>query len=162
MKTAAVAFVAGLVFAIGLGVSGMTNPQKIISFLDVAGTWDPSLAFVMIGAVGVHIGPARWALRARRPIWANAFALPTSRAIDTRVLVGAAIFGLGWGTSGYCPGPALVAVVNRSASTVTFVASMILGTLCFHWLQWTRVRLFQTWSEPGAPAPEGKVRSPSV
>jgi hypothetical protein len=127
MRALASAFFAGIVFAIGLGLSGMTNPGKVIGFLDVAGHWDPSLAFVMAGAIVVHVGAARWALRAPRPLWAGAFALPASTSIDAQLVVGAALFGLGWGIAGFCPGPALVDLVAPSTSVVTFVSAMIAG-----------------------------------
>jgi uncharacterized protein len=131
MKQLALAFVAGIVFALGLGVSGMTDPEKIIGFLDVAGRWDPSLALVMVGAIGVHAGVARWALRAPRPLWSNTFALPRRRDIDPSLVAGAALFGLGWGAAGYCPGPALVDLAAPSPSQVMFVAAMLAGTVLF-------------------------------
>jgi uncharacterized membrane protein YedE/YeeE len=131
MRKLAVAFVCGLVFAVGLGVSGMTNPEKIIGFLDVTGRWDPTLAFVMAGAVGVHMGVAQWARRAARPLWSNTFAIATRSRIDRPLLVGAALFGLGWGVVGYCPGPALVDLGAPSTTLVLFVAAMVAGTLAF-------------------------------
>jgi uncharacterized membrane protein YedE/YeeE len=131
MKQLALAFVAGVVFAIGLGLSGMTNPEKIIGFLDVAGHWDPSLALVMVGAIGVHAGVARWALRAPRPLWSGAFALPRRRDIDASLVTGAALFGLGWGAAGYCPGPAVVDLAVPSPGRILFVAAMIVGILSF-------------------------------
>src|ERR1019366_5337714 len=109
MKGRFVPFLLGVVFALGLGISGMTDPRKIIAFLNVAGAWDPSLAFVMIGAVAVHFGFAQWALRAKKPAWAPAFFLATKTTIGAPLVTGAAIFGLGWGAAGYCPGPAVVA-----------------------------------------------------
>jgi uncharacterized protein len=131
MKQLALAFLAGLVFAVGLGISGMTDPEKIIGFLDVTGRWDPSLVFVMIGAIGVHVGVAQWALRAERPLWSKTFAFPPRLGIDGSLLAGAAIFGLGWGAAGYCPGPALVDLSAPTASRVTFVAAMIAGIVVF-------------------------------
>jgi uncharacterized membrane protein YedE/YeeE len=129
MKPVVVAFFAGILFAIGLGVSGMTDPEKVLGFLDVGGSWDPSLAFVMAGAVGVHAIAARLALRASRPVWSDRYFLPTRRAIDLPLIAGAAIFGLGWGIAGYCPGPAIVNLVAPSPGLATFVLSMALGTL---------------------------------
>jgi uncharacterized protein len=131
MKQLASAFVAGLVFAIGLGVSGMTNPDKVIGFLDVTGQWDASLAFVMAGAIAVHVVAAQWALRARRPLWTVAFTIPRSTRIDAPLVVGAGIFGLGWGIAGFCPGPALVDLVAPSTSVLTFVSAMIAGMVVF-------------------------------
>jgi uncharacterized protein len=131
MKRLAVAFVAGIVFAVGLGISGMTDPARILGFLDVAGHWDPSLAFVMFGAVAVHIGPAQWALRARRPLWSGAFALPAGTAVDGRLLAGSILFGVGWGIAGYCPGPAIVNLAAPSRPLLAFVAAMVLGAGAF-------------------------------
>ena len=131
MKRLAVAFVAGIVFAVGLGISGMTDPARILGFLDVAGHWDPSLAFVMVGAIAIHLGPAQWALRARRPLWSDAFALPTRTAVDGRLLAGSILFGIGWGIAGYCPGPAIVNLVAPSRPLLAFVAAMVIGTGVF-------------------------------
>jgi uncharacterized membrane protein YedE/YeeE len=127
VKRLAGVFVAGVIFAMGLGLSGMTNPNKVLGFLDVAGSWDPSLGFVMVGAIGVHVGVAQWALRARKPLWAPVFSLPHYTTIDTRLLAGAVIFGLGWGMAGFCPGPVLVDLVAPSAGVVTFVIAMLAG-----------------------------------
>ena len=128
-----VSFVAGLVFAVGLGISGMTDPRKVIAFLDVTGHWDPSLAFVMVGAIAVNMTVAWRALRSARPLWADAFALPVKKTIDARLLVGAALFGLGWGAAGYCPGPAVVALAGLSASAFIFVGAMLAGMAAFLW-----------------------------
>jgi uncharacterized membrane protein YedE/YeeE len=95
VKRGLVAFVSGVVFAIGLAISGMTKPTKVIDFLDFAGRWDPSLAFVMIGAIGVHVYFARHALRMRAPLFADRFDLATSQALDVRLVGGAALFGVG-------------------------------------------------------------------
>jgi uncharacterized protein len=129
MRELIVALLAGIVFAIGLGISGMTDPEKVLGFLDVAGAWDPSLAFVMIGAIAVHAGAARWALRAPRPLWSSRFFPTARRDLDLRLVVGAALFGVGWGTAGYCPGPAIVDLAAPSPSLMTFVLAMIAGTL---------------------------------
>jgi uncharacterized protein len=122
-----VAFLAGAVFAIGLGVSGMTQPEKVQGFLDVTGAWDPSLAFVMMGALGVHLAFALRAKRSPRPLFADAYVLPQSRRVDAPLVVGSAMFGLGWGAAGYCPGPAVVSLVSLSPSSVAFVAAMLAG-----------------------------------
>ena len=132
MKQKLVTFFAGVVFAIGLGISGMTNPAKVIGFLDVTGVWDPSLALVMGGAIGVHILFAQWSRKAERPLWADAFVLPKRADVDGRLIAGAALFGLGWGTAGYCPGPALVSLVGLTTSALTFCASMVAGIAVFH------------------------------
>ncbi len=126
------AFVAGLVFAIGLGISGMTLPSKVIGFLDVMGDWDPSLAFVMGGAIAVHLTFTRWLLRRGRPLVAEAFHFPTRSDIDGRLVVGAALFGVGWGLVGYCPGPVLVSAGAGRKEAVAFVVAMTLGMLVQH------------------------------
>jgi uncharacterized membrane protein YedE/YeeE len=155
MKAIGAAFFAGILFAIGLCVSGMTNPAKIIAFLDFAGAWDPSLAFVMAGAVGVHAVASRMALRAPRPVWSSRYFLPTRRDVDLPLIAGAAIFGLGWGIAGYCPGPAVVSLVAPSPGLVTFVLAMAVGTLALP-LSRAAIRLMKQTSpvhdEPGGPA----------
>jgi uncharacterized membrane protein YedE/YeeE len=133
VKQAAVAFAAGIVFAFGLGISGMTDPAKIIAFLDVTGAWDPSLAFVMAGAVGVHAVAAWIARRRARPILADRFDLPIARGIDARLVGGAALFGLGWGAAGYCPGPAIVVAVGLGAAPLAFFAAMVAGVALHRW-----------------------------
>ena len=138
MKQKVVAFVAGVVFAVGLGVSGMTNPAKVIGFLDVTGAWDPSLALVMAGAIGVHLVFAQWSKKAERPLWADAFVLPKRADVDGRLFAGAALFGLGWGTAGYCPGPALVSLVGVTSGALAFCASMVAGIAVFHALAGAR------------------------
>ena len=132
MKQQLVTSFAGVVFAIGLGISGMTNPAKVIGFLDVTGAWDPSLALVMGGAIAIHVSFAQWSRRAARPWWADTFVLPRRTDVDTRLLAGAALFGLGWGTAGYCPGPALVSLVSLRAESIIFCASMVAGIGAFH------------------------------
>lgn len=122
-----VAVVAGLFFALGLGISGMTQPTKVLAFLDVAGAWDPSLAFVMAGAIAVHAPIARWALQRPAPMMGGRWQVPTRNDLDGRLLGGAALFGVGWGLSGYCPGPALVSLVSGATGAVVFVAAMVAG-----------------------------------
>lgn len=121
------AFIFGIVFALGLGIAGMTEPARVVAFLDVTGAWDPSLAFVMGGAVGVGLVAFPWILRRPRAVLGESFALPEKRPIDARLLLGAATFGVGWGLSGYCPGPALVSLVTLSSPALVFVAAMSLG-----------------------------------
>jgi uncharacterized membrane protein YedE/YeeE len=127
MKTGIVAFASGMLFAIGLCVSGMTQPSKVIGFLDVRGAWDPSLACVMVGAIGVYAVAARWAGSAARPLFASTFQLPTRSAIDAPLIAGAALFGIGWGLAGYCPGPAVASLTSFAPPTVAFLAAMLVG-----------------------------------
>ena len=119
--------VAGVVFGLGLVISGLANPAKVLNFLDLAGAWDPSLAFVMAGAVLSAALGYRVVLARPAPAFDSRFHLPTATAIDRRMLAGAAIFGVGWGLSGYCPGPAITALPLLNPATLVFVAAMLLG-----------------------------------
>lgn len=127
MKSIVLALAAGLVFGVGLLVSGMTQPAKVVNFLDVAGDWDPSLAFVMGGAIAVHFLAYRVVPRLQKPVWAERWSLPTRKDIDARLIVGAALFGAGWGLGGYCPGPALTSAIAGASSTLIFTGSMLGG-----------------------------------
>ena len=121
------AAIAGVVFGVGLAVSQMVNPAKVLGFLDIAGSWDPSLAFVMGGAVAVTWVAFRYVARRSNPVLGGEFALPRDTAIDTRLLGGAALFGVGWGLVGLCPGPAIASVAFGNLDSVLFVGAMILG-----------------------------------
>jgi uncharacterized protein len=123
------ALLAGLVFGIGLIVSGMANPAKVLGFLDLAGDWDPSLALVMAGAIGVGVVAFAIAGRRSRSLLGDEMRLPASRDIDRRLVVGSLAFGVGWGIAGFCPGPAIVAVGIGEWKAVVFAASMIAGML---------------------------------
>ncbi len=128
MKTL-VAFLAGLAFGFGLLVSGMTSPDKVLGFLDLAGAWDASLAFVMGGAV-LSATPLFWLARRRqRPLAGPAYDQPDTRLIDQRLIGGAILFGIGWGVAGICPGPAVVDLVLAPTATIPFVAAMVAGIL---------------------------------
>jgi uncharacterized membrane protein YedE/YeeE len=126
----------GLLFGIGLLVSGMVNPAKVLGFLDLAGAWDPSLAFVMGGAVGV--GAVAFSLARKRTVsWiGQAMRLPVDRRVDRRLVAGALVFGAGWGLVGFCPGPALVALGMGRREALIFVTAMLLGMLAFELLEW--------------------------
>ena len=126
-----VALVAGLVFGLGLTVAGMVNPGKVLGFLDFDGKWDPSLAFVLGGAVIVAFAGFRLAAPRARPVVATAFEPPTAKGIDARLLGGAAIFGLGWGLSGFCPGPAVAALGYGGSGVLVFVLAMLGGMALF-------------------------------
>lgn len=124
-------FAIGLVFGLGLVVSGMSDPAKVLNFLDLAairtGQWDPSLAFVMAGAIAVTFMGFRLVLRRSQPIFAERFHLPTREDIDARIIAGPAIFGIGWGLAGFCPGPAMTALGFGTAAAVIFVVAMLAG-----------------------------------
>jgi uncharacterized protein len=118
---------AGLIFGLGLLISGMANPAKVQNFLDLAGSFDPSLIFVMGGAVLVTLAGYRLVLRRQRPLLADRFFLPTLKDIDARLVLGASLFGIGWGLSGFCPGPALVSLPLVARGTLIFVPCMLAG-----------------------------------
>jgi uncharacterized membrane protein YedE/YeeE len=127
----AASFAAGLLFGAGLLVSGMANPAKVLGFLDVLGAWDPSLAFVMAGAVAVGLVGFGLASRKTKSALGLPMNLPARGSIDRRLLAGAAIFGVGWGLVGFCPGPALVALATGSPKAILFVVSMLVGMALF-------------------------------
>ncbi|MCX4243748.1 DUF6691 family protein [Paraliomyxa miuraensis] len=126
-KQVLVALVSGLLFAVGLGIAGMTQPQKVIAFLDVTGDWDPSLAFVMGGAILVYMPILRLMKHRGRAVLAPTLQLPTREDLDARLLLGAAMFGIGWGLAGYCPGPALVSLASLTVPALLFGAAMSAG-----------------------------------
>lgn len=129
MKSTAAAAASGAIFGIGLAISGMTRPEKVVGFLDLAGAWDASLAFVMVGAILVHFIAYRLARRRAAPLFDTRFHLPTRKDVDRRLLAGAAIFGIGWGLGGFCPGPGIVAAASGSLPAIAFVAAMTAGIL---------------------------------
>ena len=118
---------AGFVFGIGLWISGMANPKKVLAFLDVTGYWDASLALVMAGAVAVTLVLFRVVLKREKPSFAEKFELPTRKDIDLPLVAGAAIFGVGWGIGGYCPGPAITALSTLTTESLVFVVAMVAG-----------------------------------
>ena len=126
MRVAA-SFLAGLVFGFGLILSGMANPAKVLGFLDLAGAWDPSLAFVMAGAIGVGVFAFGLARRRTVSFLGADMKLPTARHIDRRLVGGSLVFGIGWGIAGFCPGPGLVALGMREWKAVVFIAAMLAG-----------------------------------
>ena len=135
-KTAAMArvwvFLSGLLFGLGLTVSGMINPAKVIGFLDLAGDWDPSLALVMATALLVSLPGFRLILKREQPLFAAKFFLPEKSDIDSPLVGGAALFGIGWGLAGFCPGPALAAAASLNSSVLLFLAAMVGGMLLHH------------------------------
>lgn len=128
-------FLVGLVFGWGLMLSGMTDPGKVVGFLDLAGQWDPSLALVMGGAIGVGVLAFAWAKRRSHPVLGQHFDWPASEKIDHRVVVGSLVFGVGWGLAGFCPGPALVTLVSGQEKAVAFVIAMIFGMITYELIQ---------------------------
>ena len=128
-------FLIGLIFGLGIALSGMANPAKVINFFDVAGAWDPSLAFVMGGALSVTFIGYRFVLRRPAPVLGGRFHLPTTTRIDGWLVAGSAIFGVGWGIAGFCPGGALPALGTGSADVFIFVVALLVGIGLARWIQ---------------------------
>ncbi|PTL82767.1 YeeE/YedE family protein [Vitiosangium sp. GDMCC 1.1324] len=147
MKAVWTAGIAGLLFALGLGLGGMTQPSRVLGFLDVTGAWDPSLAFVMAGALGVHAVLQRLIRRRKAPVLAAHFPAISRTRVDGRLVTGAALFGVGWGLAGYCPGPAFTALATGGREAVLFTLSMLGGML-----------LFTAWERASAPVPDAAGR----
>ncbi|HSD11361.1 MAG TPA: YeeE/YedE family protein [Candidatus Binatia bacterium] len=154
MQRASASLLAGVLFGAGLTISRMVNPAKVIGFLDFFGRWDPSLAFVMGSALVVTFACFRFILRRPHPLFALEFRVPSARRIDSRLIGGSALFGIGWGLAGYCPGPAVASLAYGRWQSATFVLAMIVG-----------MALGERWGVPNrAPAEEegktfGDVRS---
>ncbi len=127
MRSNLSALLSGALFAVGLGLAGMTDPANVLGFLDVAGDWDFRLAFVMAGAITVHAALRPLVLRRERPLFAGTFPAFTSTRVDPRLLVGAGLFGVGWGLGGYCPGPALTSLASGASGVLLFVPAMLVG-----------------------------------
>ncbi len=128
-------FAAGLLFGLGLLLSGMANPAKVIGFLDVAGAWDPSLALVMVGAIATALVPFTWAKRRERSLLDAPMRLPSKRDLDGRLIGGSLVFGIGWGVAGICPGPAIAVLLSGHWQVVLFVLAMLGGMLLFSALE---------------------------
>ena len=126
-------FAGGLVFGLGLWISGMSQPAKVLNFLDVTGTWDPSLLLVLGGAVSVTVIAFRFVTRRPLALFGGALQLPASQDIDTPLVIGAVLFGIGWGIGGYCPGPALTALSTLGRDAIVFVLAMAGGALLHRW-----------------------------
>ena len=133
MKKHTIYVLSGALFGVGMHVSQMTNPEKVINFLDVTGNWDPSLALVMAAAVAVTLITFRFIIHSPRPLFEENFHLPTRQELDGELFGGAAIFGIGWGLAGYCPGPAIAGLVMGFWEPFAFVAAMIAGSLIRKW-----------------------------
>lgn len=130
-KPAASALAAGLLFGLGLSVSGMTQADKVINFLDLKEAWDPSLAFVMAGAIAVHLVLFRLILKRESPLFGARFGIPSRTDIDLQLVGGSALFGIGWAIGGFCPGPGLVSAASMAPKALVFVASLTVGMLIF-------------------------------
>lgn len=135
MLVALLALFSGLIFGLGLLLSGMANPEKVLGFLDLAGPWDPSLALVMAGAIAVGVIAFRVATTRDRTMLGMSFRLPGKSGIDRRLVIGSLLFGVGWGLAGFCPGPALVAMGAGQSKAVVFVVAMLAGMALFEVLE---------------------------
>lgn len=131
MKNSIAALVVGFVFAIGLGLSGMTQPQKVIGFLDLFGQWDPSLIFVMVGAIVIHFITFKIIRKRNSPLFSSQWHVPTKKEITPALMIGAFIFGVGWALGGFCPGPAITSMASFDKTPFVFVISMIAGMFLF-------------------------------
>ena len=134
------AFVAGLLFGLGLLLAGMANPRKVLAFLDVAGAWDPSLGLVMVGAIAVAIGPMTWARRQSRSLLGSPMQFPAKRELDRRLIGGSLLFGIGWGIAGICPGPAVAILLTGHWQAILFMLAMLGGMVLFTSLENRRSR----------------------
>ncbi|PRY23218.1 hypothetical protein CLV78_105274 [Aliiruegeria haliotis] len=142
-------YLVGLVFGLGISISGMANPEKVLNFFDVAGTWDPSLAFVMGGAVAVAFAGYRFVLRRPGPTFDHMFHLPQNRRVDAKLLAGSAVFGVGWGIAGFCPGGAIPALGTGRIEVILFTLAMIGGMVIARYINTHFGARLQT---PGGPA----------
>ncbi len=134
MKALLTSLFSGILFALGLGISGMTRPVKVIGFLDFFGSWDPSLGLVMVGAISVYFLAYRWSRRLPSPLFADQFSVPKRTDLDARLVLGAAIFGAGWGLAGFCPGPAITSLASGTTPVMVFVAAMGIGIYLHAWV----------------------------
>ena len=150
MKQTVAAFASGVLFAIGLAVAGMTQPSKVVGFLDFFGSWDPSLMMVMVGAIAVHFVLFRFILKRKSPILAQRFQVPTRRDLSPSLLGGAALFGIGWGLGGFCPGPGIASGATLGAEALTFIATMTAGMFLHQGVELLRSRR----AAAAEPAPE--------
>jgi len=132
-----ISYLIGLIFGVGISISGMANPAKVLNFFDVTGTWDPSLAFGMAGAIVVTLLGYRYALKRPSPLLSKSFLLPTSRDLDVRLFGGSAVFGIGWGIAGFCPGGSLPALGTGRSEVIIFVTALLIGIIVAKILQAT-------------------------
>ncbi|MBN1210774.1 MAG: YeeE/YedE family protein [Myxococcaceae bacterium] len=147
------AFISGLIFAIGLGISGMTDPANVLGFLDITGDWDFRLAFVMGGAIAVHAALRPLIHKRARPLFAAQFPVITASKLDPKLLAGSALFGVGWGLGGYCPGPALTSLASGAQQLFVFVPAMLVGMYLAQVVQARRSASAPTPSLSATPQP---------
>ncbi len=131
MKNGVASLIVGFIFALGLGISGMTQPQKVIGFLDIFGNWDPSLMFVMAGAIIVHFVSFKLIRKRQSPLFSSEWHIPTKTEITPSLIIGSVLFGIGWGLAGLCPGPAVTSLASLETKSFVFVISMVLGMFLF-------------------------------
>jgi uncharacterized protein len=131
MQKLGISLLSGLIFGFGLALAGMTNPQKVLGFLDITGKWDASLALVLAAAVGITAASFHWILRHSKPVFDTAFHMPKKTALDMPLVAGSILFGIGWGISGYCPGPAIALLAAPGRETLIFLPAMLAGWLLY-------------------------------
>lgn len=134
MNVIIASLLSGLLFGFGLIVSGMSNPARVLNFLDFSTNWDATLAFVMGGAIAIAAPGIFWVRKRNKPLFADSFDIPTSKVIDSKLITGSAMFGIGWGISGFCPGPAVVAIASLQSDVLLFVGAMVVGMLAQHFV----------------------------
>ncbi|GMM68528.1 YeeE/YedE thiosulfate transporter family protein [Alteromonas sp. MTD1] len=134
MNVIIASLLSGLLFGFGLIVSGMSNPARVLNFLDFSTNWDATLAFVMGGAIAIAAPGIYWVRKRNKPLFADNFDIPTSKVIDSKLITGSAMFGIGWGISGFCPGPAVVAIASLQSDVLLFVGAMVVGMLAQHFV----------------------------
>jgi uncharacterized membrane protein YedE/YeeE len=134
MNVIIASLLSGLLFGFGLIVSGMSNPARVLNFLDFSANWDATLAFVMGGAIAIAAPGIYWVRKRNKPLFADSFDIPTSKVIDSKLITGSAMFGIGWGISGFCPGPAVVAIASLQSDVLLFVGAMVVGMLAQHFV----------------------------
>jgi len=135
MKALAISLISGLIFGLGLIISGMINPARVLNFLDWGQRWDPTLALVLGGAIVVALPGFYWVRKRQKPLFSDEFEIPQNRKIDRKLIVGASLFGVGWGIGGFCPGPGIVAAVTLQFDVLLFVVAMLGGMLLQHWIR---------------------------
>ena len=161
MKRNLASLLAGLVFGFGLALSGMTHPEKVLNFLDVAGTWDASLLFVLGGAVCVTLVTFRYILKLKKPLLAERFLITSETHVDRPLVVGAILFGIGWGISGYCPGPAVALLAAPNWELAAFLPAAILGAVAEKYIELRAQRLTEARLTSAPEANQHLIEIPS-